>query len=82
LAESDNGYSTDLTGKSKMINIMVDGVTYTVLHSNPELVASATGYVTSTPNSIMTGKADNPNVPDRQRGVATNPGMFSTHATY
>ena len=55
--------------------------TYDALHSNPELVASETGYVISIPSSMLIGSNENPKNPNKHNGKATRTGSFSIVAT-
>ena len=45
-------------------------LSYAALHSSPELVASATGYVISTPSSMQAGMRGRAKKPNRQREKA------------
>ena len=45
--------------------------THAILQRRPELVASATGYVISTPSSMQAGMRGRANIPNRQREKPT-----------
>jgi len=57
-------------------------MTYVADHSNPELVASATGYVSSTPSSRHTGINANPKKPKQHNENAISTGSSSKLNTW